>query len=61
VKIYASKSAKDISVGMLINFILTSALWIGYGLLTRSMAVVVTNVLLCIFSFWIFVLKRRYD
>lgn len=58
---YKTKSAKDLSMYMLINFLLCSLSWVAYGLLTSTTSVWVTNIIMSIFSILMIVLKIIYD
>lgn len=61
VKTLKTKSTRDISMVMLINYALCSIAWIVYGGLTDSMFVFSSNVLGLIISLWLIILKRLYD
>lgn len=43
-KTYITKSASDVSMLMLINFLICSIAWIGYGFITESSFVVYSNI-----------------
>lgn len=60
-KTYKTKSAADVSMLMLVNFLICSIAWVGYGVLTEVYFVVVSNVIgfiTCVISIW---QKRHYD
>ena len=59
-KIWRSKSAKDISLGMFLIFCLGVFLWLLYGLLTQDIPVIVANFITLILSGTILALKFRY-
>ena len=60
-KIYTSKSAKDLSYGMLTGFLITSILWAVYGLMTLEIIVFSVNVIILLCSILLFYLKKRYS
>lgn len=60
IKIHKTKSADDLSNAMLLNFIITSILWIIYGFMSSSMPVLVCNLICFLSSLWILVLKWKY-
>jgi MtN3 and saliva related transmembrane protein len=59
-KIYASKSGKDVSARMFIIFSVGLALWLTYGILIRSAPVIIANVVTLVLSFAILGLKFHY-
>ena len=60
-KTYKLKSSNDLSYLMLLNFFVTSVLWILYGIMIMSVAVWGTNVIMLIFSVILLILKYKYD
>lgn len=58
---YVTKSADDISLFMLINFLICSLSWIAYGFMTDTTSVWVTNIIMGIFSLMMIALKIRYS
>lgn len=61
IKSYKTKSVDDISLGMIINFVICSISWVVYGLLTKSNSVWITNIIMSIFSIIMLVLKIKYN
>ena len=59
-KTYKSKTTRDLSMIMLINFAICSILWIIYGHLTDTMSVAVTNVIMLICSIILIYFKWHY-
>ena len=57
---YQLKSASDLSILMLINFLVCSLSWVAYGGLTGMVSVWATNVMMTIFSIVLIVFKIRY-
>jgi MtN3 and saliva related transmembrane protein len=59
-KTWKSKSAKDVSLIMMITFCLGVFLWIVYGLTIASMPIVVSNIVTLTLALLILLLKIRY-
>ncbi|MDJ0620949.1 MAG: SemiSWEET transporter [Calothrix sp. MO_192.B10] len=59
-KTWQTKSAKDVSYGMLITFIIGIFLWLVYGLLRQDIAIIFANAMTLIFNLIILCLKIRY-
>jgi len=59
-KIYKSKSAKDIAMPTLITFIIGVTLWLIYGLLIQDYPVIIANLITLIFNLMILFLKLKY-
>jgi MtN3 and saliva related transmembrane protein len=58
---YKTKSAKDISYLMLINFFICSLSWTFYGFLTNATTVWLTNIFMTVTSILILFLKIKYS
>ena len=58
---YTSKSAHDISLLMLINFLVCSLSWVMYGILINDFCVWSTNAVWFACSLFLLALKIRYD
>lgn len=58
---YRSKSSADLSMLMLINFLICSIAWVAYGFLTNTMSVWITNVVMTVFSVLMIGLKIKYS
>ena len=59
-KIYRTKSGKDISARMISLFTAGLVLWLIYGILLRSMPLILSNVVTLVLSLAIIALKIRY-
>ena len=59
-KIYASKSGKDVSARMFVIFSIGVALWLAYGILIGSLPVIIANTVTLALSLAIMGLKVRY-
>jgi len=59
-KTWQTKSAEDVSLIMLILFIIGLICWIIYGLRIDSMPILVANIITFIFNFSILILKITY-
>jgi MtN3 and saliva related transmembrane protein len=60
-KTWKSKSAKDVSLVMMITFSVGVSLWIVYGLALGAMPIVATNVVTLSLAILILILKIRYS
>lgn len=60
-KTYQSKSADDISLFMLINFLICSISWTMYGVLTFAVPIWFTNIIVTFCSLWMIFLKLKYS
>ena len=61
IKIWKSKSAKDVSLEMLITFCIGVFLWLVYGIYLQSLPVILANLLTLIFNLIILWLKIKYE
>ncbi|HIK27508.1 MAG: SemiSWEET transporter [Oscillatoriaceae bacterium SKW80] len=61
IKTWQSKSAKDVSFGMLIFFCSGVFMWLIYGILIKSWPVIFANVLTLTFNLIILYLKIKYE
>ncbi len=59
-KTWKTRSADDVSLIMLILFIIGLICWIIYGLKINSTPILVANIITFIFNFSILILKIRY-
>jgi len=59
-KMYATKSGKDVSARMLMIFSAGVVLWLIYGIMIGSLPVILANVVTLILSATIIALKIRY-
>ena len=59
-KTWKSKSADDVSLGMLITFCIGVLLWLVYGLAIGSVPVIAANVVTLLLAGAILMLKLRY-
>lgn len=61
IKIWRSKSAKDLSFSMLITFCLGVFLWLIYGLYLNSLPVILANAVTLLLSLVNLGLKVKYE
>lgn len=61
VKTWKTKSAGDVSLGMLLTFSVGVLLWLLYGVLLGAWPIIVTNLITVLLTVTILVLKLRYD
>lgn len=59
-KTWTTKSAKDVSLVMMITFCMGLFLWFMYGLAIQAMPVIVTNAVTLILASLILILKIKY-
>ncbi|HEY9810523.1 MAG TPA: SemiSWEET transporter [Halomicronema sp.] len=59
-KVWQTKSAKDVSLVMLVTFCLGIFLWFVYGIFISSWPVIVANFLTLVFNLIILSLKIKY-
>lgn len=60
-KMYTTKSGKDVSARMLLIFSAGVILWLIYGIMIESLPVIMANVVTLILSVTILALKIRYS
>ena len=60
IKIWKTKSAKDLSMTMLLLLMLGVILWLAYGLLVMDAAIIYTNSMVLVMSFILLFFKLRY-
>lgn len=60
IQVWQTKSAKDVSLVMLITFCLGIFLWLVYGILISSKPVIFANFLTLVFNLIILWLKIKY-
>jgi len=60
-KMYTTKSGKDVSARMLLIFSAGVVLWLIYGIMIESVPVILANVVTLILSGTIIALKTRYS
>ncbi len=60
IKLWLTKRGGDLSLWMVVLYLLNCLLWLIYGLLTRSRPLIVANSLALVVSITQLVLKLRY-
>lgn len=60
-KVVKTKSARDISLLMFVIFTTGILLWLVYGIITRSIAIILANAFTFSIALSILVLKIKYD
>ena len=60
IKVWQTRSAKDISLPMYGLFTLGTALWLAYGLMSGSVPVTVANAITLVLSIGVLVAKLRF-
>jgi len=61
VKIVKNKSSKDVSLLMFLIFTLGIFLWLVYGILTLTLAIIIANSVTIVLALSILILKIKYD
>jgi MtN3 and saliva related transmembrane protein len=57
---WRTRSAKDVSLGMLLTFIIGVFLWLVYGLLLGALPIILANLVTLLLTLAILLLKLRY-
>ncbi len=60
-KIWRTRSARDISLPMYVAFTIGVALWLCYGLMTDALPVVLANVVTLALACTVILMKLRFD
>ncbi len=60
IQIYKTRSAKDLSLGMLALLILGVSMWLGYGILVKDAAIIYTNSMVLTMSLIMLYFKFRF-
>ncbi|NGX32989.1 MAG: Sugar transporter SemiSWEET [Candidatus Anoxychlamydiales bacterium] len=58
---YKTKSVADLSLLMLVNFLICSICWVIYGIILKAGSVWITNIIMLIFSALLIILKIKYN
>jgi MtN3 and saliva related transmembrane protein len=61
VKVYKSRSTKDISIGMFILLTTGLVCWLIYGILITSFPIIAANIITLIFAGFILYMKIKLD
>lgn len=59
-KVWQTRSAKDVSLGMYMLFTLGVALWLIYGVLLNSWPIIVSNVVTLVLAGVVLAMKLRF-
>lgn len=59
-KTWTTKSAGDVSLGMLVIFTSGVGLWLSYGIIIRAWPIILTNAVTLLLTSAILILKVRY-
>jgi MtN3 and saliva related transmembrane protein len=60
-KAFKTQSTHDVSMTMVINYLLCSLAWVGYGISIHSMFVFLSNFICAISSIILILQKKHYD
>jgi len=61
IKVWKTRSARDISLGMFLVMVLGLALWLVYGLLSGDGPLIASNAVTMLLAGGILVMKLRYE
>jgi MtN3 and saliva related transmembrane protein len=61
IQIWKTRSAKDLSLGMLALLILGVSMWLVYGILVKDAAIIYTNSMVLTMSFIMLYFKFRFN
>jgi MtN3 and saliva related transmembrane protein len=60
-KIWKTKSARDVSLGMFLIFSIGISLWIAYGFFFHSMPIIIANAVSLLLGFIVLGLKLKFN
>ncbi|MEO6405849.1 MAG: SemiSWEET transporter [Ferruginibacter sp.] len=60
IKIWKTKSAKDLSVSMLLLILLGTLMWLAYGIFIKDIAIIFTNSMVLAMGFIMLYFKYRF-
>jgi MtN3 and saliva related transmembrane protein len=61
IKIWQTKSAKDLSIPMLLLLVLGVSMWLAYGIIINNIPVIYTNSMVLLMSFIMLFFKFKYN
>ena len=61
IKIWQTKSAKDLSTPMLLLLVLGVSLWLAYGIIIKNKPIIYTNSMVLFMSFIMLFFKFKYN
>lgn len=61
IKVWRSRSARDVSLGMYALFSTGVAIWLLYGILISSWPVILANAITLVLAIAVIVMKLRFD
>jgi MtN3 and saliva related transmembrane protein len=61
IKVWRSRSARDVSLGMYVLFTTGVAVWLLYGFLISSWPVILANAITLVLAIAVIVMKLRFD
>jgi len=59
-KIYRTRETRDLSLGMYIILSVGISLWVVYGILSKTLPVIIANSIVFILCIWIVIMKIKY-
>jgi MtN3 and saliva related transmembrane protein len=61
IKIWQTKSAKDLSMPMLLLLVLGVSMWLAYGIIIKNVPVIYTNSMVLFMTFIMLFFKFKYN
>lgn len=61
IKIWQTKSAKDLSMPMLLLLVLGVSMWLAYGIFLKDVPIIYTNSMVLLMSFIMLFFKLKYN
>jgi MtN3 and saliva related transmembrane protein len=61
IKIWQTKSAKDLSIPMLLLLVLGVSMWLTYGIIIKNVPVIYTNSMVLLMSFIMLFFKYKFN
>jgi MtN3 and saliva related transmembrane protein len=61
IKIWQTKSAKDLSMPMLLLLVLGVSMWLAYGIIIKNIPVIYTNSMVLFMTFIMLFFKLKYN
>ena len=61
IKIWQTKSAKDLSIAMLLLLLLGVAIWLAYGIIVKDIAIIYTNSMVMAMGLLMLYFKWRFN
>lgn len=60
IKVWRTKHTKDLSLGLFLLFLIGITLWLVYGVMVKSLPIIMANIITFILVFTLLVFKIKY-